>query len=111
MIGMPYKVIRAFRDKEDDHRVYRKGDTFPAKGKVSKERVTKLLSSENKVGKPLIEQLGVESEEAYQQPETSNEPSQESEFPKHAGGPWYVLSNGEKIQGKEEAIAAEAELK
>jgi hypothetical protein len=112
MIGMPYKVIRAFRDRENDHRVYRKGDTFPAKGKVSKERVSELLSSENKVGKPLIEQLGVESEEADQKPEGSNQPpSEESEFPKHTGGPWYVLSNGEKIQGKEEAIAAEEELK
>jgi hypothetical protein len=108
---MPYKVIRSFRDKEDDHRVYRKGDTFPAKGKVSKERVTKLLSSENKVGKPLIEQLGVESELADHEPEASKESSEESEFPKHTGGPWYMLSNGEKIQGKDEAVAAEAELK
>jgi hypothetical protein len=108
---MPYKVIRAFRDKEDDHRVYRKGDTFPAKGKVSKERVSELLSTENKVGKPLIEQLGVESEEADQESEVSKQSPEESEFPKHTGGPWYVLSNGEKIQGKEDAIAAEAELK
>jgi hypothetical protein len=111
MRGMPYKVIRAFRDKENDQRVYRKGDTFPAKGKVSKERVAELLSSENKVGKPLIEQLGVESELADHEPETSKESSEESEFPKHTGGPWYVLSNGEKIQGKEEAIAAQVKLK
>jgi hypothetical protein len=108
---MPYKVIRAFRDIENDHHVYRKGDTFPAKGKVSKERVSELLSSENKVGKSLIEQLGVDLEEADQEPEGSTQYSEESEFPKHTGGPWYVLSNGEKIQGKEEAIAAEAELK
>jgi hypothetical protein len=108
---MPYKVIRAFRDLEDDHRVYRKGDTFPAKNKVSKERVSELLSSENKVGKPLIEQLGVESEVVEHEPSTSKESSKENEFPKHTGGPWYVLSNGEKIQGKEDAIAAEANLK
>jgi hypothetical protein len=108
---MPYKVIRAFRDIQDDHRVYRKEDTFPAKGKVSKERITELLSTENKVGKPLIEQLGVEPEEADQEPEGSKQSSEENEFPKHTGGPWYVLSNGEKIQGKEEALAAEAELK
>ncbi|TYS87576.1 hypothetical protein [Rossellomorea aquimaris] len=108
---MPYKVIRVFRDIEDNHRVYRKGDPFPAKGKVSKERVAQLLSSENRVGKPLIEQLGVETEVADLEPENSNESSEDSEFPKHTGGPWYVLSNGEKIQGKEEALAAEAELK
>jgi hypothetical protein len=111
MIGMPYKVIRSFRDKEDDQRIYRKGDTFPANGKVSKERVAKLLSSKNKVGKPLIEQMGEESEIADHEPSTSRESSEENEFPKHTGGPWYVLSNGEKIQGKEEAIAAEANLK
>lgn len=33
----------------------------------------------------------------------------EAEFPKHAGGPWYLLSNGEKIKGK--GAAQEAELK
>ena len=25
------------------------------------------------------------------------------EFPKHTGGGWYELSNGEKVQGKQEA--------
>lgn len=25
------------------------------------------------------------------------------EYPKHTGGGWYELSNGEKVQGKEEA--------
>lgn len=30
----------------------------------------------------------------------------QSEWPKHRGGPWYELPNGEKIQGKEEADAA-----
>jgi len=33
------------------------------------------------------------------------------EYPKHTGGGWYELSNGEKIQGKDHAIAAEDELK
>lgn len=33
----------------------------------------------------------------------------EHEF-KHLGGGWYQLSNGEKIQGKEEAEAVEKEL-
>lgn len=30
--------------------------------------------------------------------------------PKHVGGGWYQLSNGEKVQGKDEAIEAEKEL-
>ena len=31
-------------------------------------------------------------------------------FPKHAGGGWYELSNGDKVQGKDSALEAEAAL-
>ncbi|PEZ85188.1 hypothetical protein CN374_25805 [Bacillus cereus] len=34
-----------------------------------------------------------------------------SKFPKHAGGGWYELSNGDKIQGKDEALEAEQSLR
>ncbi|WP_337970292.1 hypothetical protein [Virgibacillus salexigens] len=34
-----------------------------------------------------------------------------NEFPKHVGGGNYELSNGEKVKGKEKALAAEEELK
>jgi hypothetical protein len=37
-----------------------------------------------------------------------NEPAF-SDFPKHTGGGWYELSNGEKVQGKAEAEKAEKE--
>jgi hypothetical protein len=104
---MPYQVIRSFRDKEDNLRTYRKGDTFPAKGEVNQERIDELLGKGNAVGHTLIQEVG-----------TSQEPQDESdggideeEFPKHTGGAWYELSNGEKIQGKDEALEAEAELK
>lgn len=30
-------------------------------------------------------------------------------YPKHSGGSWYELSNGEKVQGKKEAQKAEIE--
>lgn len=30
-----------------------------------------------------------------------------SDFPKHTGGGWYELSNGEKVQGKDEAKEAQ----
>ena len=33
------------------------------------------------------------------------------DFPKHVGGGWYELSNGEKVQGKQEAEEAEADLR
>lgn len=32
------------------------------------------------------------------------------EYPKHTGGPWYELSNGEKVNGKKNAIEAQKEL-
>ena len=30
-------------------------------------------------------------------------------FPKHVGGGWYELSNGKRVQGKEEAIKKEGD--
>ena len=35
------------------------------------------------------------------QPEPVSLPKED--FPKHTGGGWYELSNGEKVQGKQEA--------
>ena len=31
------------------------------------------------------------------------------QFPKHVGGGWYELSNGERVQGKDEAIKEEGD--
>lgn len=45
--------------------------------------------------------------------ETATQPKPETatiKYPKHVGGGWYELSNGEKVQGKEEAIKAQEEL-
>jgi hypothetical protein len=36
--------------------------------------------------------------------------TQPSGFPKHTGGPWYELSDGSKVSGKENAIQAQNEL-
>lgn len=33
----------------------------------------------------------------------------EQDFPKHVGGGWYELSNGERVQGKEEAEKLEGD--
>ncbi|MGF2617737.1 hypothetical protein FZC84_11925 [Rossellomorea vietnamensis] len=105
---MPYKVIRAFRDKEDDGRTYSRNDIFPAHGEVSIERFNELSGPENDAGYPLIKEIG-----AVQKPseDPKDEGGQGVEFPKHTGGGWYELSNGERVQGKEDALAAEAELK
>jgi hypothetical protein len=41
-------------------------------------------------------------------PKDTKEPP--PEFPRHVGGGNYLLSNGEKVKGKQEALAAEAVL-
>lgn len=40
-----------------------------------------------------------------------NENNHDNEYPKHVGGGYYELSNGEKVQGKDKAIKAEQALK
>lgn len=49
-----YKVIRKFKDLQDDNHIYNVGDKYPRKGRVKKDRVEELLSSNNKIGEPLI---------------------------------------------------------
>jgi len=93
---MSYKVISNFRDLEDKRHRYKAGDVYPREGyEPSKSRIEELASNKNKQKKPLIKE--VEFEEV-------------NDFPKHTGGGWYELSNGEKVQGKDEAITAEKEL-
>lgn len=57
---MNYKVIKSFRDLEDADHVYRVGDKYPRKGKVKKDRVEELSSNKNKIGEPLIVEVGEE---------------------------------------------------
>ncbi|MFJ7831795.1 hypothetical protein ACIQXU_16415 [Peribacillus sp. NPDC097284] len=78
-----HKVKNKFRDK-DTEKVFNQGDLYTHE---DAERVTFL-----------VEQGFIDKEEV------------ESEFPKHMGGGWYELSNGEKVQGKEEASVAEKKI-
>jgi len=38
------------------------------------------------------------------------ESSEKREYPIHEGAGWYLLSNGEKVRGKEKAMKAQKEL-
>lgn len=59
---MAYKAIENFKDLKDNGFIYKAGDTYPRKGKrVSKARIAELSGSENKRGRPVIEE--VEEEE------------------------------------------------
>lgn len=55
---MKYKVIKKFRDLQDNDHIYNVGDKYPRKGRVNKERVEELMSNENKIGEPLVVEVG-----------------------------------------------------
>lgn len=95
---MTYKVIAKFHDNDKAKTVYEIGDGF--KGKLDDARLETLSTDKNKYGKPFIEKIEVED---------SGE-NETDEFPKDTGGGWYLLSNGDKAQGKDAAIEAEKAL-
>ncbi|WP_342515414.1 hypothetical protein [Sutcliffiella sp. FSL R7-0096] len=53
-----YVVIRDFKDLQDNNTVYIAGDIYPrrAESDPDEERIQELLSSNNKIGKPLIKE-------------------------------------------------------
>lgn len=52
-----------FRDLQDNDHIYRVGDKYPRKGRVAKARIDELSSTDNKIGKPLIEEINEGGEE------------------------------------------------
>lgn len=93
-----FKVLFAFRDLQDNDRVYAPGDLY--EGVQTSERLEELSGTKNKIGKKLIEEI-VEVAEVKEA---------EPDFPKHVGGGQYELSNGEKVKGKDAALEAEKAL-
>lgn len=98
-----FKVTKDFTDLKDGNHIYRAGDDYPREGKeVDEERLAELSGTENKRGEALI--VAVNDGDNIE----SNEGA--ADYPKHNGGGWYELSNGETVQGKEAALEAEAKL-
>lgn len=85
-LGVQYKVLKRFKDK--DTKVLYSPDSFYTN--EDQERVDFLIEKGYLANRP-------------QQTEAVS-------FPKHTGGGWYELSNGEKVKGKDEATAAEEDL-
>ncbi|MFJ7756323.1 hypothetical protein ACQKGI_19970 [Peribacillus muralis] len=54
-----FDVIEDFKDLQDKNKLYFKGDRFPrpANKKVETERLEELLSSKNKLKKPVIKEI------------------------------------------------------
>jgi len=57
---MKYKVIKRFRDLQDANYIYSVGDKYPRKGRINKERTEELMSNNNKIGEPVIIEVGEE---------------------------------------------------
>lgn len=53
-----YIVLNSFRDKQDNNRLYKKGDTYPAAGvKVSKARLNFLCKENPDTGAVYLEEV------------------------------------------------------
>ena len=85
-----YKVVRLFKDI--DGTIYKPGDIY--EGDASEKRLHTLSTTENAYNEVFIEKV-----------------EQNKEYPKHIGGGYYELSNGDKVQGKKKAIEVEQTLK
>lgn len=97
-------VVNEFAEKEHSGHIYRAGETYPAEGfEATEERVSFLAKVHPKYKKIYLANV--------QQGEANDGELLTGAFPKHTGGGWYELSNGEKVQGKDEAIEAEQALK
>ena len=68
---------------------------------------------ENKITKQFVPEYAYYTENPEEKIKVNtaeNEIKKSEVFPKATGGGWYKLSNGEKIQGKENAIEAEKKI-
>lgn len=92
-------VVRGFKDRLDNNRLNEKGQAYPHEGlEVTEERKQELRD------KGYTAHVADEVKDK----EDGEEPK---EFPFHKGGGHYLLSNGESVKGKDEAIEAEEKLK
>lgn len=53
-----YVVVRDFKDLQDNDHIYRVGDEYPRSGRAKKARIDELSSENNKIGQPLIKEVG-----------------------------------------------------
>lgn len=108
---MSYKVIKSFQDLDDNKRLYEAGEPYPREGyEPTEERIQQLSTVNNNKRQVFIKKVG-EPDGQEQIGHGDREQENVIEFPKHTGGGWYLLSNGEKVQGKDEAVEAEKALK
>lgn len=92
---MRHTVLKTFRDKQTD-RIMIPGQSI----QTDDEDRIRTLSSQGFIALPdKVPEL--KEEQRVTAPD---------EFPKHTGGGYFELSNGEKVQGKEAAVEAQKAL-
>lgn len=106
------RVVNQFEEKAHKGHVYEAGDVYPADGfEADEKRVYFLTDVHPKYKKIYLADVIIhEDEDESGNKDSGTENVKGSDFPKHTGGGWYELSNGEKMQGKDEAIEAQNEL-
>ena len=76
------RALREFSDMQDNSFHYNAGDIFPREGvEVSPERIKELLSADNKLGEPVIEEI----KQAKAEPAPVETPEEEQPKPKKRG--------------------------
>src|SRR5690625_3011426 len=78
---------------------------------VEEGEVVEVVRKYGQMPQNQVEAASFNAEEFEQTENDDDNQVADSEFPKHTGGGYYELSNGEKIQGKDAAIEAEEALK
>lgn len=115
-------VSAGFRDKENSEKTY----TRQSKFKGTADRINELyekghleagVTQQQQEAAEKAEQIRNEEEQdaaeekpAEEEQAASEEKAVEEEQIKHTGGGYYELPNGEKVQGKENALKALADL-
>lgn len=94
------KVVNPFKEIEHNGHIYKAGDTYPAEGHVATEKRVQFLTQTH----PRYKKI-------YLSDVVKSEKNKSLHVPKHVGGGWYELSNGDKVQGKDEAMEAESALR
>lgn len=98
------RVVNPFQALEHNNHMYKAGDTYPAEGFQAEEERVYFLTGVH----PEYKKIYLADVVIHEEPKSNEQ--KPSEFPKSTGGGWYTLSNGEKVQGKDEAIEAENAL-
>jgi hypothetical protein len=77
---------------------------------VLKDFVCKETMKLHKAGSTYVGDRLEELQELGYVGDNDSDTSNKNEWPKHTGGGHYELSNGDKVKGKDAAVAAQAEI-